>query len=373
MSRSASIRKRQRSNGPVYEARYRDTAGALRGRTFRSEKEAKAFLEEVLVQVRRGEYVRPEDARRSWATVSRAWHVSKSRKVKPQTAHGYDRILKSWLARWDGIAIGDLSTEHVDALLADMDAAGKATQTVHNVFTVAQSVFDFAMKRNLRSTNPCRSLREELPSRAQRDYQPRFLTTTEVNTLASHLSPPHDLLVLLDAWSGLRFGEIAGLRVRHVNVLRANVRVEETYSERFGQGSPKSKRGTRTVPIPPTLARRVADHIATNGLTPDAYLFGSGGPLRRSNFYARVFQPATREAHLTGLRFHDLRHTFASLKAAQGYSAREVSAWMGHGSVAFTLDTYTHLFPVDDDLRDRLDADFLAAEQPPSNVREING
>ncbi len=51
--------------------------------------------------------------------------------------------------------------------------------------------------------------------------------------------------------------------------------------------------------------------------------------------------------------FHDLRHTFASLKAAQGYSAREVSAWMGHGSVSFTLDTYTHLFPVDDDLRNK--------------------
>lgn len=95
--------------------------------------------------------------------------------------------------------------------------------------------------------------------------------------------------------------------------------------------------------------------------------------MRRSNFYARVFQPATREAGLAGLRFHDLRHTFASLKAAQGYSAREVSAWMGHGSVRFTLDTYTHLFPVDDDFRDRLDADFLAAETAISNVRDITG
>ncbi len=84
-----------------------------------------------------------------------------------------------------------------------------------------------------------------------------------------------------------------------------------------------------------------------------------------------MFQLAARAARLPGVRFHDLRHTFASLKAAQGYSAREVSAWMGHGSVSFTLDTYTHLFPVDDNLRDRLDADFLAAQGVTANVTAL--
>jgi integrase len=84
-----------------------------------------------------------------------------------------------------------------------------------------------------------------------------------------------------------------------------------------------------------------------------------------------VFRPAAARAGLPTLRIHDLRHTFASLKAAQGYSAREVSAWMGHGSVSFTLDTYTHLFPVDDDFRDRLDADFLAAERATTNVHRL--
>ena len=155
---------------------------------------------------------------------------------------------------------------------------------------------------------------------------------------------------------------------------RASVRVEATYDERFGTGTPKSARSRRTVPLPPTLARRLTAHVAAHGLTPDDYLFGrNGAPLRRSHFYGRVFQPATRRAGLAGVRFHDLRHTFASLKAAQGYSGREVSAWMGHGSVSFTLDTYTHLFPVDDNLRDRLDADFLAAEGAASNVAGVRG
>jgi integrase len=369
-SGTAGVSRRTRQGRDTYEARWRgrdSRTGEVRryAKTFRTRKEAEAHLIAVKDQVRTGRFVRPEDARRTWGEVSVAWHTAKARKVKPQTAHGYGRVLVTWLARWDTIPIGDLSTDHVDALLADMDAAGKATQTQHNVYTVAQSVFDYAMKRQLIHANPCRALREELPSRAQRTFKPRFLAAAEVNALARSLPPPHDLLVVFAAWSGLRWAEIAGLRVRALDLLRASVRVEETYDERFGSGTPKSTRSVRTVPIPPTLARRLGDHISSHGLTPEAYLFRDqeGRPLRRSNWYARIYQPATRRADLPGLRFHDLRHTFASLKAAQGYSAREVSAWMGHGSVSFTLDTYTHLFPVDDDWRDRLDADFLAAEE----------
>ncbi len=373
-TRTANVRKIVREKGNVYEVRYRAPDGRRRSRTFTKEADARAFVTDVHQSVKAGDWVAPERSRTAWGQVAADWLAAKARRgLKPTTLHGYQRILDGWLAGWANRQIGNLTHEDVEAVLAALHAAGRETQTVHNVFNVAQSVFDYAHKRRLITANPCRLVREDLPSRAQRNYAPHFLTAAEVNALAGALPTPYDLLVTFAAWSGLRWGEVAGLRVASLDPLRASVRVEATYDERFGTGTPKSARSRRTVPLPPTLARRLADHVATHGLTPDAYLFGrNGAPLRRSHFYGRVFQPATRKAGLPGVRFHDLRHTFASLKAAQGYSAREVSAWMGHGSVSFTLDTYTHLFPVDDDLRNRLDADFLASQQATSNLADLH-
>lgn len=181
----------------------------------------------------------------------------------------------------------------------------------------------------------------------------RFLTAAEVNVLAEAMRiaglaadkrkgiRPDELkaegdaiMIRFMAWTGLRRGEIAGLRVRHLNPLRDTVRVEETVVRSKNAGwvveTPKTQRSRRTVPVPPTLMQQVLDFTQRKGSGPEDYVWGRGSqPRDLARFYRRRFTPAARAAGLAPMRIHDLRHTYASLMSHQGHRMVEISKWMG--------------------------------------------
>ncbi|GAA1739543.1 hypothetical protein GCM10009710_19810 [Aeromicrobium alkaliterrae] len=109
---------------------------------------------------------------------------------------------------------------------------------------------------------------------------------------------------------------------------------------------------------------QVLDFARRTGTARDDYLWGSGSrPRDLASFYRRRFAAAARVAGLAPVRIHDLRHTYACLMSHLGHRAVEVSAWMGHANVAFTLQTYTHLFEDrehEEQRCARLDAAFLS-------------
>jgi integrase len=122
--------------------------------------------------------------------------------------------------------------------------------------------------------------------------------------------------------------------------------------------------------LPTFLRKMLSEHLslATGGDGPDALVFPSknGHPLRHNLFYRRHFRLAAQRAlppEKTGLRFHDLRHTCASLAIAAGAHPKLISARLGHSSIQITLDRYSHLFPsVEEALAEALDAIYAAGE-----------
>lgn len=392
-SRYPGVRWRETTRGKVYEARWRDAAGKSHGKSgFLTAKEAADHLHTERERMRLGGDGNPAGARTKWSQVASGWLESRrSKGCKPRTLEGYERILRQHFGVWDNRPIGKLTPSDVGELLGRLDRAGLNTQTRHNVFNVASSVFDYAARNQLIMRNPARPMREDLPSRAEslRAAKDRvqFLSPTQVNRLADAVreasldadkrrgvkpterrADADALLVRFAAWSGLRRGELAALRLRHLDPLRSEVRVDESVSKVAGEllmGTAKTTRSRRSVPLPPALVAEVLRHAQADGLRPEDFLWGhSGKPRDMANFYRRRFQPASKRAGLPGVRMHDLRHTFASLMAHHGHKAQEVSAWMGHSSVSFTLDVYTHLFRDDEaDARRSaaLDAAYLAA------------
>ena len=161
------------------------------------------------------------------------------------------------------------------------------------------------------------------------------------------------------ALTGLRFGELAGLRVKRVDVARRRLVIAEGLSEVGGRvvwSSPKTHR-TRSVPVPRSLMSGLIDLCA--GKAPDDPVFTSpkGDPLRLTNWRHRVFDPACRTAGIVGLTPHDLRHTTASLAISAGANVKAVQRMLGHASAAMTLDVYAGLFSDDlDDVADRMDS-----------------
>jgi integrase len=147
---------------------------------------------------------------------------------------------------------------------------------------------------------------------------------------------------------------------------------------------PTKTHRSRTVSLPNFLRMMLNEHLVAStspipaaGGSADALVFPGprGGPLRHGNFYRRHFRPAVEEAlpHKRALRFHDLRHTAASLLIAQGAHPKLIQARLGHASITTTLDRYGHLFPsVEEALAEKLDNAY-SATQPSfaSNVAEL--
>jgi Phage integrase family/Transposase len=172
----------------------------------------------------------------------------------------------------------------------------------------------------------------------------RFATVAQVAALAEAIGPRYRALVLVAAYGGLRWGELVGLRVRRVDLLHGRVTVAEV-NGRLIPGPPETEAGRRTVTLPAVAAVALAEHLAEFAEPgPDGLVFPApqGGYLRRSNFRRRWWLQATRAAGLEGLRFHDLRHSAATLALAAGANTRELMERMGHTSPTMAL-RYQHV------------------------------
>lgn len=200
-----------------------------------------------------------------------------------------------------------------------------------------------------------------------------FLTIDQVEELAD-AAGEYRVVILFLAYTGVRFGELAALRARRLDLIRRRAEIVEAVAEVGGHAvfsTPKSHQ-VRSVPIPRFLIDELARYIA--GKRPDDFVFTSprGGLLRLQNFRHTVFDSATRSADLQGLTPHSLRHTAASLAITSGADVKVVQRMLGHASATMTLDLYGHLYGDRlDEVADRMDqlrtarglsADYLRTE-----------
>jgi integrase len=169
------------------------------------------------------------------------------------------------------------------------------------------------------------------------------------------------------------------LRVKRLDLLRGTIRVVEAASEVGGRltTGPTKTHAERTVRLPRFLRDELAAYLASRRRDHDAFVFTSpmGRPLRHHNFYQRLFRPALARAGLPErVRFHDLRHTCASLLIAQGAHPKAIQVHLGHSSIQVTMDRYGHLFPdALEHLADRLDAARTQARTDPGRIEPGEG
>jgi integrase len=144
-------------------------------------------------------------------------------------------------------------------------------------------------------------------------------------------------------------GECAGLRVGRIDFLRSTLVVAEQITRGTGgrhiSGPPKSQAGRRTLAMPAALAVMLTEHLARRGLTgadTDALVFVSeqGGPLHYERWRRRVWLPATLNAGLNGLTFHDLRRTNATALVLDGVDLKTAQTRLGHSDPRLTLAVY---------------------------------
>ena len=337
-----------------WRARYRDSTGREHARHFQRKTDAQRWVAAHTASVDRGDWIDPALSRTTIEEWSAVWLQTKSH-LRPKTRDKYESGLRIWiLPRWGKAQLGSITHADVVAWVADIQRTRSAGLTRHTLAILSQ-MLELAVRDGRIPRNVARGVRKPRPSRPVQ----RFLSPDEVARLARETPPPYDVLVILLAFTGLRFGEAAGLTVGDVDLDRSRISVNwsitESASGQLHRDSPKTYR-RRSVPIPAFLRDRLATHIA--GRNPDEPLFPSpkGGLLRNSNFRHTTFDPAVRRAGLAPLTPHNLRDTAASLAVGSGANVKSVQRMLGHASAAMTLDVYSGLFDAElDDVATRMD------------------
>jgi len=279
--------------------------------------------------------------------------------------------------RFGSSAVTDVDTAQIEALAGAMLKNGLAPKTVRNVMTFLHSVFEHAVDRGAIAENPVR--RATRPGRRrQGDTNPdlQFLTIEELDAVIRAIPdevvirtraptrrgrkgpappPPPDVLgpvlrvvVLTAAMTGLRQGELLGLRWRDVDWSAQRIRVRNTFVRGEHSAAGKSDLSTRrSVPMTDRLAGELDRWSRRSVYSGDDELVfahpQTGNPLDRSKV-TRRFQEACRTAGVRPIRFHDLRHTFATRLAASGQPMRTIQEFLGHAD-SKTTQIYAHYAP----------------------------
>jgi integrase len=190
----------------------------------------------------------------------------------------------------------------------------------------------------------------KLPKRQHADRG--YLSHVQVSALAAALERDAEVVRLL-AFTGLRWGEMAALRVLDCDMLRRRENVSRSVTESGGLvwSTPKTHE-RRSVPFPAVLADELAALMVGKGRDELVFTDMRGGVLRNSNWRARVFAPAVKKCQKADESFptitpHDLRHTAASLAISAGANVKAVQRMLGHAKASMTLDVYADLFDTD--------------------------
>ncbi len=323
----------------------------------------------------------PASPRLRFDTVAARWSerfearvVAGDRHPRTYEAHRF-HLDHDLLPRLCSRRIASIGVEDVAGLITELRTAGRSPKTTANALSTLQSVLRFARRRGWILNDPVELLEPAERPRPPRRPRGRVLGQAEIERLLDACPSRGRILVETALFSGLRISELLGLTWANIDFAAGLIRVRAQLSrphhgEPARRVAPKTPASVREVPLVPQLSDRLAAHRrATPFAAPTDWVFvtSRGTPFGERNVARRVLKKAADDARLNDdgqalLRFHDLRHTFAShLIVDLGLDVAQVSRILGHASITITLDVYTHLF--DDARHAREIRERMAASQ----------
>lgn len=378
-----------------YVVRWRD-GDAFRQRTFAVKREAERHATKVEAELEEGNSTAPLISKtKTFRQVAEDSLAASKGRLKPRTYEGSVRVLARYVYPALGAKrIGSITSADMEKWIAELSATPTMRtgtplhpSTVKHAYVCANKVFRYAIKHRLISHNPATGTDLPKVQHAQK-FSPTFLTWTEVEALVAELRDhaPDDLFVQVAAYTGLRASELLALQIRDVNLLKRRLSVTRTISrtaDGWREDSPKSEKSIRSVPFNRRLAADLAAYLEKHpkrGVDDTAPLwpgrnYGGYGDWRGgldwekrmdyNSFYRRRFRAAATAIGYPELRFHDLRHTAASIWASDGMKLERVAAALGHADTSTTYKVYLHFFKDDyDEDMERSDVKYQRHSPP---------
>lgn len=352
------VRTERYGKGDRWRARYFDPNGHERARTFARKIEAEKFLAGIESDKSRGLYVDPAAGRITVAQYAAIWQAAQVHRVT--TAAAFDSHLRNHIVPLLGARpMAAVTRSEVQGWVKSRSEV-LAPSTTTLVYSVLRMIFRSAVADRVLAVSPCERI--TLPKAPPKDVAP--LPVAAVAALAAAVPDRYRALLICAAGTGLRQGEMLGLRRDRVDFLRRTLTVDGQLTLMPGAppylAPPKTPASYRTVPLADivldALAAHVADYPAASthdGPKRSVELVFSddeGRPIGRTWFSRRIWRPAVVAAGLPdGTHFHELRHFYASLLIDGGESVKVVQSRLGHATADETLNTYAHLWPDTED------------------------
>lgn len=361
------IVKRGKSSYSVIVELPRDPATGKRRQLWRTVKGTKRQAEELLVELlhERDTGVDRPIGKMTVAAYLDRWmadYVYPS--LAPKTAVSYRDIIRGhFVPALGAMDLVALRPTHIQALYSRLLRSGRvdgkgglSARTVQRYHQVLHAALRQAVRWQLLVRNPADAV--EVPRASRREL--RAVTPAQARRVMEAADETQfGSLVRLALLTGMRRGELMGLRWQDVDVERAHLRVQQTAQRIVGQGivyrQPKTRLSRRSIALSVEAVAVLRAHrrrqaearlLAGPAYQDNDLVFatGIGTPIEPGNLL-RTWYRIVRVAGLPGLRIHDLRHAHATLMLGAGIHPKVVSERLGHASVNITLDTYSHVLP----------------------------
>ena len=283
------------------------------------------------------------------------WYQNYSKpKLRPTTRSGYEgRIYRHIISELGNIPLDQLTQNDLQQFYARLKKSGRLLHAEHYGKGLSdrmvrachmncRSALEKAVQEGLIRMNPAVGCK--LPPKKAREMQ--VLTREEIQRFLIHAKAEgYFELFLLELTTGLRRGELLGLKWEDLDLERGDLRVKRQIARINGEvveAPLKTKNAYRTLPLAKDTIDVLNQQKKKVGSCPWVFPSPTGGPMSPDSVL-HMLHRVLKRAGLPRVRFHDLRHTFATLALQTGVDVKTVSGMLGHYSAGFTLDTYAHV------------------------------
>ena len=335
--------------------------------TYRTKKEAETAETNALYERDHGLAANPE--RLTVGELLTQWLTTVAEpSVAPLTYRRYNGIAARWSQLLGSVRLKDLRVGHVQAAVRKMHEDTLAPRTIGHHLRLLKQVMKQAIRWQFASINPVEGVKAPRPA----PLNIQAVRAEDFDRLLSVFEGSDRRLVHVALSTGMRRGELLGLAWNAVDLDAGALEVRRTLQWSKDRGlyfreAPKTSHSRRRIGLGPetvaTLHQQKAEQLERRLQLGDGYNLDNlvfpdavGGPERPDHITERFIRRA-RGAGFERLRFHDLRHTMATVMLASGVPVKVVSERLGHASAGFTLNTYGHVIPgMDDDAAAAFDA-----------------
>jgi integrase len=282
-----------------------------------------------------------------FSEVAKDWLDFKKPRLRETIWEVYEGYTRNHFQDLDALKINRITIATVEKFITDRQAQGMNIGTLRKILVTLGQILSYSVKNKYIDFNPLREAerpREQANGHEVGD-KVSILTPEQITTFLEHVpNQKHHTLFLMGIMTGARQGELLGLKWGDVDWESNQVLIQRTFTKgRFF--TPKTRGSRRRIDLAPAVIRELRKwRLACPANNLDLVFPNEAAePINYSNMVRRHFHPALRAAELPQIRFHDLRHIYASLLIAQGENVKYIQTQLGHSSPTVTLNVYAHL------------------------------